>query len=365
MASGADRLVRSLEADGVGHVFCIPGAKIDRVIDRLVDSPIQLVVCRHEQNAALIAQGIGRMTGKAGVCLVTSGPGCTNPATGLATADYESDPVVALGGAVPLADRLKPAHQAPDGVSLFRPITRFAAEVTAAHAIAEVVASAFRAAEGGRAGAAFVALPKDVMEGPAPDDHPGPSPRPRTGPPDPGAVAEAAGRIGAARNPVLLLGLRASRPDVAAAVRALPRRAPRRPSAPTRGPGSSRATCSAASRAGSGSPTTSPATTCSTRPTRWSPSASARSNTSRRCGTGGSGARSSTSTPCRRRSTSTTGPRPSWSATSPGPSPRPGRPSRRAGTPAGPSRPAPPPRRWRRSGGAGRASTGRRSTPSA
>ena len=72
----------------------------------------------------------GRMTGKAGVCLVTSGPGCTNLTTGLATADDEGDPVVALGGAVPLADRLKLAHQSLDTVSLFRPITKFGAEVT-------------------------------------------------------------------------------------------------------------------------------------------------------------------------------------------------------------------------------------------
>mgnify|MGYP003348761977 CR=1 FL=1 len=82
---GADLVVKNLEAQGVKHVFGIPGAKIDRVYEALNGSRIKLVVCRHEQNAAFIAGGLGRLTGKAGVCLVTSGPGVTNLATGLAT----------------------------------------------------------------------------------------------------------------------------------------------------------------------------------------------------------------------------------------------------------------------------------------
>lgn len=224
--SGASLLVQSLELEGVQHLFTIPGAKIDKVLDCLIDSKIQTVVCRHEQNAALIAQGIGRMTGKAGVCLVTSGPGCTNLTTGLATADYEGDPVVALGGAVPLSDRLKLAHQSLDTVSLFRPITRFSAEITTGHGIAEVVATAFRAAEGARPGAAFVALPKDVMEAAAPFEHPGPVPRPRLGSPDAAAIQEAATLINRARRPVLLLGMLASTPQATEAIRSLLRQTP-------------------------------------------------------------------------------------------------------------------------------------------
>ena len=72
--SGAELLVKSLEAQGVEYVFGIPGAKVDKVFDTLLDSKIKTIVCRHEQNAAFIAAGIGRMTGKAGVALVTSGP---------------------------------------------------------------------------------------------------------------------------------------------------------------------------------------------------------------------------------------------------------------------------------------------------
>src|ERR1700691_2697116 len=164
---GADLLVKNLEAQGVEYIFGIPGAKIDQVFDTLLDSSIQTVLCRHEQNAAFIAGGIGRMTGKAGVAIVTSGPGGSNLATGLATANSEGDPVVALGGAVSVADRLKPLHQTLDSVGLCRPITKYAAEIDSPAATAEVLSAAFRAAESGRPGAAFVSLPMDIMTGEA------------------------------------------------------------------------------------------------------------------------------------------------------------------------------------------------------
>ena len=108
---GAEVLVANLESQGVTHVFGVPGAKVDRVFDALVDSSIKTVVCRHEQNASFIAQGLGRMTGHAGVCLVTSGPGATNLVTGFATATSEGAPVIGFGGSVPRADKLKKAHQ--------------------------------------------------------------------------------------------------------------------------------------------------------------------------------------------------------------------------------------------------------------
>jgi len=108
--SGTELMVKSLEAQGVEYIFGVSGAKIDKVYDTLLDSKIKTVVCRHEQNAAFIAGGIGRITEKAGVVLVTSGPGCSNLVTGLATANSEADPVVAIGGVVPVADRLKQLH---------------------------------------------------------------------------------------------------------------------------------------------------------------------------------------------------------------------------------------------------------------
>jgi acetolactate synthase I/II/III large subunit len=211
--------VQSLEAQGVEYVFGIPGAKIDKVFDTLLDSKIKTVVCRHEQNAAFIAGGIGRMTGKAGVALVTSGPGCSNLVTGLATANTEGDPVVAIGGAVPMANRLKHIHQSMDTVSLFRPITKFIAEIDAPQAVSEVIANAFRAAESGRPGAAFISAPYDIMTGEADGEVLTPVVPELLGPAEAEAIAVAAALIKGAERPVLLLGLLASQPRAAEAVR--------------------------------------------------------------------------------------------------------------------------------------------------
>ncbi len=218
---GADVLVRNLKQQGVKHVFGIPGAKVDRVFNSLVGSGIETVVCRHEQNASFIAAGLGKMTGRAGVCLVTSGPGITNLATGFATANSEGMPLVGFGGSVPRSELQKQTHQSLDSVSMFRPITRYAAEVEAPEAVAEVVANAFRAAESGRRGAAFVSLPNDVMNAAAPDTVLTPVSVPRLAAAPDEAIAEAARLIDAASRPVMVLGMDASRPANATALRAL------------------------------------------------------------------------------------------------------------------------------------------------
>jgi acetolactate synthase-1/2/3 large subunit len=219
--TGAGLLVKSLEAQGVEYIFGIPGAKIDKVFDTLLDSKIKTVVCRHEQNAAFIAAGIGRMTGKAGVALVTSGPGCSNLVTGLATANSEGDPVVAIGGAVATADRLKQIHQSMDTVNLFRPITKFSAEIDSPNSVSEVIAYAFRSAESGRPGAAFVSVPRDIMVGTAQGDVLTPAAPGILGPADADAISDAVRLIGNAKQPVLLLGLLASEKGAAEAVRKL------------------------------------------------------------------------------------------------------------------------------------------------
>src|ERR1700757_2208575 len=219
--TGADVVVETLEAQGVTHVFGVPGAKIDKVFDRLRDSKIKTVVCRHEQNAAFIAGGIGRMTGKAGVALVTSGPGVSNLATGLVTANSEGDPLVALGGGVAVADRLKSLHQNLDAVSLCKPITKYSAEVDSPAATGEVLSAAFRAAESDGPGAAFVSLPMDIMTGAA-----NCKPIRLTTPVAQGAAAkrslsDAARLTDSAKSPVILLGLMASKPKFSAAIRHL------------------------------------------------------------------------------------------------------------------------------------------------
>jgi acetolactate synthase-1/2/3 large subunit len=219
--TGADIVVRTLEQHEVKWVFGIPGAKIDKVFNSLVDSSIQTVVCRHEQNAAFIAGGIGRMTGKAGVAIATSGPGVSNLVTGLATANTEGDPVIALGGAVALSDRLKKIHQTMDSVRLCRPVTKYSVEVDSPESVAEVMTNAFRSAESDRPGAAFVSLPMDIMAAPAKCEVLTPPAYSGAGPADATAIKEAARLISQARRPVVLLGLLASKPQNAAAVNEL------------------------------------------------------------------------------------------------------------------------------------------------
>jgi acetolactate synthase I/II/III large subunit len=264
--TGADLLVKSLEAQGVEYTFGIPGAKIDKVFDTLLDSSIKTIVCRHEQNAAFIAAGIGRMTGKAGVALVTSGPGCSNLVTGLATANSEGDAVVAIGGAVPLADRLKQIHQSMDTVSIFRPITKFSAEIDSPDSVSEVIASAFRAAESARPRAAFISVPKDIMMGAAEGSILTPVKPELLGPGDQEAIASAADLIAHAERPVLLLGLLASETNAAEAVRGLLQKAKIPVVCTYQGAGVVPMTTSIISEAVSGSFTPSRQTSFSTQP---------------------------------------------------------------------------------------------------
>lgn len=160
--NGAQLLIKCLEAQRVTTIFGIPGAKIDAVFDALEDSSIQLVVCRHEQNAAFMAACQGRLTGKPGVVLVTSGPGVANLATGLLTATTEGDPVIAIGGNVGRQMKLKASHQNVDNAKLLDPVTKSSVEVGAVSAIPEAIANAFRLSLQGHKGACFISLPQDI-----------------------------------------------------------------------------------------------------------------------------------------------------------------------------------------------------------
>ncbi|QLR43784.1 acetolactate synthase AlsS [Enterobacter sp. RHBSTW-00994] len=217
-AHGADLVVSQLEAQGVRQVFGIPGAKIDKVFDSLLDSSIRIIPVRHEANAAFMAAAVGRITGKAGVALVTSGPGCSNLITGMATANSEGDPVVALGGAVKRADKAKLVHQSMDTVSMFSPVTKYAVEVTSSEALAEVVSNAFRSAEQGRPGSAFVSLPQDVIDMPVSANTLPAAGTPQMGAAPDEAINKVAGMIARAKNPIILLGLMASQPENCAAL---------------------------------------------------------------------------------------------------------------------------------------------------
>ncbi|MDT5088002.1 MAG: acetolactate synthase large subunit, partial [Mycobacterium sp.] len=159
----AQRVVETLIAYGIQYIFGVPGAKIDPVYEVLADGGPELIVCRHEQNAAFMAAAVGRITGTPGVALVTSGPGTSNLATGLITATTEQDPMVAICGAVQRSDRLKRTHQSMDAVAALRPFTKYTGEVNDPDNVPEAVANAIRSALTQPRGAAAVVLPADVL----------------------------------------------------------------------------------------------------------------------------------------------------------------------------------------------------------
>lgn len=217
----AQRVIETLSAYGIRHIFGVPGAKIDPVFDALLDGGPQLVVCRHEQNAAFMAAAVGRLTGKPGVVLVTSGPGTTNLATGLVTATTEQDPMVAVCGAVSRADRLKRTHQSMDAVAAVRPFTKYAGEVNDPDNVPEAVANAIRAAATAPRGAAAVVLPVDVAAAATSKSIVEPSALPALGAAPEDRIQQAANLVRAAQRPVLFVGVRVGDPQPCAALRQL------------------------------------------------------------------------------------------------------------------------------------------------
>ena len=160
--NAAHLFVQCLENEGVKYVFGIPGEENIHVVDALQRSSIRFVLVRHEQNASFMADIYGRLTGQAGVCLATLGPGAINLLLGTADAQTDSTPLVAMSAQVGLNRIYKESHQSVDLVSLFKPVTRWAELVPSAAAIPEMVRSAFKQAQTERLGATYLAPPEDV-----------------------------------------------------------------------------------------------------------------------------------------------------------------------------------------------------------
>lgn len=222
---GANAIVDSLINHDVKFVFGIPGAKIDRVFELLEHSKNprtpKFILTRHEQNAAFMAAGVGRITGKPGVVLTTSGPGASNLATGLVTATAEGDPVLAISGQVQRTDLLRLTHQSMKNAALFEPITKYSAEVQEPENISEVIANAYQEAEAAKQGASFVSVPQDVTDGEVKTSVIAPLEAPKLGPASPIESTLLSQCIKAAKLPVLLLGMRASDPETTNAIRRL------------------------------------------------------------------------------------------------------------------------------------------------
>ena len=218
---GSEIIVNTLENHNVPFIFGIPGAKIDGVFDTLEDHGPQLILARHEQNAAFMAQAIGRLTGEPGVVIATSGPGASNLATGLVTATAEGDPVVALAGQVKRADLSKLTHQSMDNAALFAPITKYSSEIQDPENLSESIANAFRIAKTAKKGASFLSIPQDVTDGEVNGEAIKPLSAPILGAPADAAIDDLIQRIQEAKLPTLLVGMRASSEKETQAIRQL------------------------------------------------------------------------------------------------------------------------------------------------
>src|SRR5574337_588809 len=160
----SDLLVKCLENEGVQYIFGIPREENVDILDSLLGSKIQFISTRHEQGAAFMADVYGRLTGKAGVCLSTLGPGATNLVTGVADANLDRAPLVAISGQASLNRRHKESHQSIDVMSMFKPVTKWNTSLPKAEVIPEAIRKAFKIAQTEKPGATHVELPEDVAE---------------------------------------------------------------------------------------------------------------------------------------------------------------------------------------------------------
>lgn len=203
---GAELLVRCLEAEGVRHIYGVPGEEILDILDALLDSSIRFVTTRHEQSAAFMADVEGRLTGHAGVCLATLGPGATNLVTGVADANMDHAPLVAIAGQAATNRLHKESHQVLDLVNLFQPITKYATQVLNPEIIPEVVRKAFKLALAPKQGACFIEFPENIARIPDVEARPI-RPVPVTTPYPATPRLEAVARlIGQAQFPMILAG---------------------------------------------------------------------------------------------------------------------------------------------------------------
>ena len=208
--STAALIVSCLENEGVTHVFGIPGEENIRLVDAISRSSIRYVLARHEQGASFMAEVYGRLTGRAGVCSATLGPGAINLLLGTADATTNSTPLIALSAQVGMNRSFKESHQGVDLVSMFAPVTKWSALAATPGAVPEMTRKAFKLAQTERPGAVYLAIPEDVEQAPA-QGEPLPVNVPRPDEPSRGQVERAATLLHAAACPIVLAGHGAAR----------------------------------------------------------------------------------------------------------------------------------------------------------
>lgn len=214
----SDRLVAALEAEGVKYVFAVPGEENLDVLESLRTSSIRLVLTRHEQGAGFMAATYGRLTGKAGVCLATLGPGATNLTTPAAYAALGAFPLVILTGQKPIKVSQQAQFQIVDVVSLFTPLCKLAKQVVNGERIPSLVREAFRRAQEERPGAVLLEIPEDIAKEVTTEPVIAPHPRLYAVAGN-AALDQAAERILAAKRPLMLIGAGANRRDSCEALR--------------------------------------------------------------------------------------------------------------------------------------------------
>ncbi|OPJ59696.1 acetolactate synthase large subunit [Clostridium oryzae] len=215
----AQMLIKCLEAEGVKYIFGIPGEENLEVMSAISNSNIKFVTTRHEQGAAFMADVYGRLTGNAGVCLSTLGPGATNLVTGVADADSDGSPVVAITGQVGTERMHITSHQFLDLCKMFEPITKRSKQVVRPDTVSEIVRIAFKYAESEKPGACHIDLPVNISKMPV---SVGEKPLQKKVPPkehaDLSSIEDAASEVFKAKNPVILAGIGAIRAKASKAV---------------------------------------------------------------------------------------------------------------------------------------------------
>lgn len=224
--NAATLLVRCLEHEGVRFLFGVPGEETLEITDALLDSSIRVIETRHEQGAAFMADVYGRLSGQAGVCFSTLGPGATNLLTGVADAYLDRAPLVAITGQASLNRRHKESHQYIDVLGMFKPVTKWNASIPKAEVIPEAVRKAFKIAQTEKPGATHLELPEDVAAeafGQAESAQPLFVQAPVMPEPAPAQVLRAVEAIAGAKHPIMLAGNGVIRGHASEAVRSFAR----------------------------------------------------------------------------------------------------------------------------------------------
>src|SRR6266849_3990815 len=156
-------LIDQLIVHGVRHVFCVPGESYIAALDAFHDRDVAITVCRQESGAAIMAEAVGKATGRPGICFVTRGPGATNAAAGLHIARQDSTPMILFVGQISRDMREREAFQELDYRAVFGTIAKWATEIDDPARIPELVSRAFYVATSGRPGPVVIALPEDML----------------------------------------------------------------------------------------------------------------------------------------------------------------------------------------------------------